>query len=45
MTRRDGWDGNKRKYIRIDSGVPHNPDPTTPRGWRRREKKQEAKKK
>jgi hypothetical protein len=36
MIRRDGWNGSKRKYIKVDSGVEHNPAPRTERGKRRR---------
>ncbi len=41
MVRRIGWEGGKRKYIKVESGVPHNPKPTTERGKRRRKAKQE----
>lgn len=37
MKVRDGQGGNgKRKYIVVDSGVEHNPEPKTERGKRRR---------
>lgn len=40
MIVRDGWGGNgKRKYLKADSGVEHNPDPKTERGKRRRKEK------
>lgn len=43
MKRRSGMNGGKRTYIVIDSGVRHNPPPSTERGKRRRARKMEGK--